>query len=108
MNTYDIRNMDTKQWLFWATAVPVTVLVMGLAVVAVLDIDPMRGLWARVVDLDDSQRVGREELREYLDGDADRRRDDRQSYETRPELRLRTERWTPPDGPRRRRYMVYI
>ena len=108
MNTYDIRNMDTKQWLFWATAVPVTVLVMGLAVVAVLNFDPVRALWARVVDRDNSQRVGREELREYLDGDADRRRDDRQSYETPPELRLRTERWTPPDGPRRRRSIDYI
>ena len=108
MNTYDIRNMDTKQWLFWATAVPVTVLVMGLAVVAVLNFDPVRGLWARVVDRDDSQRVGREELREYLDGESDRRSDDRQSYEARPELRLRTERWTPTDGPRRRRYMDYI
>lgn len=63
MNTYDIRNMNTKQWLFRATAVPVTVPVMGLAVVAVLNFDPVRGLWARVVDRDDSQRVGREELR---------------------------------------------
>lgn len=44
MNTYDIRNMDTKQWLPWATAVPVTVLVMGLAVVAVPNFDPVREL----------------------------------------------------------------
>ena len=43
----------------------VTVLVMGLAVVAVLNYGPVRGLWARAVDRDDSQRVGREELRKY-------------------------------------------
>ena len=70
MNTYDIRNMDTRQWLFWATAVPVTVLVMGLAVVAVLNLDPVRGVWARVVDRDNSKPVKREELREGLDGDV--------------------------------------
>ena len=105
MNTYDIRNMDTRQWLFWATAVPVTVLVMGLAVVAVLNFDLVRGIWARVVDRDNSQRVRREELREYLDEDVGPRRDDRQPYETPPELRLPTERWTPPDGPRRSQYI---
>ena len=99
MNTYDIRNMDTKQWLFWATAVPVTVLVMGLAVVAVLNFDPVRGLWARVVDRDNSQRVRREGLKEYLDEDVGPRRDDRQG------LLLPNERWTPPDRPRRRRYL---
>ena len=58
----------------------------------------MRGLWARVVDRDNSQRVGREELRGYLDGDADRRRDDRQSYETRagttaPDQKMDTTGW---------------
>ena len=53
--------MGTKQWLFWATAVPVTVLVMGLAVVAVLSFDPVRGFWARLVQRDRRQRVGREE-----------------------------------------------
>ena len=57
MNTYDIRNMNTRQWLFWATAVPVTVLVIGLAVAAVLNFEPVRGLWAGIVERDRSQRA---------------------------------------------------
>jgi hypothetical protein len=28
MNTYDVRNMSTKQWVFWATAIPLTVLII--------------------------------------------------------------------------------
>jgi hypothetical protein len=30
MNTADIRNMDQGQWLYWATAVPVTIMVIFL------------------------------------------------------------------------------
>lgn len=44
MNTYDVRDMGTKQWLFWVTAVPVTVLVIGLAVLAVVKFEPVRGI----------------------------------------------------------------
>ena len=44
MKTYDIRNMNTKQWLFWATVIPITVLVMGLAVAVVLKFDLVRGV----------------------------------------------------------------
>ena len=57
MNTYDIRNMGTKQWIFWATAIPVTFLVVGLAVVAVLHIDSIRELWARIVERDKKRRA---------------------------------------------------
>ena len=67
MNTYDIRNMGTRQWLFWATAVPVTVLVIGLAVAAVLNFEPVRGLWAGIVERDRSRRVGRVESKREED-----------------------------------------
>ncbi|PYI02686.1 hypothetical protein BO78DRAFT_472434 [Aspergillus sclerotiicarbonarius CBS 121057] len=30
MNTSDIRNMDSKQWVFWAAAVPITLLIIIL------------------------------------------------------------------------------
>lgn len=33
MNTVDIRDMDLGQWAYWATAVPLTVLVMVLGLV---------------------------------------------------------------------------
>lgn len=67
MNTYDIRNMGTRQWLFWATAVPVTVLVIGLAIAAVLNFEPVRGLWAGIVERDRSRRVGRVESKREED-----------------------------------------
>ncbi|KAI1745226.1 hypothetical protein F4680DRAFT_401433 [Xylaria scruposa] len=31
MNTVDIRDTDSKQWLFWAVSIPVTVSIVGLA-----------------------------------------------------------------------------
>jgi hypothetical protein len=33
MNTYDVRNMSTKQWVFWATAIPFTVLIIVICLV---------------------------------------------------------------------------
>ena len=53
--------MGKSQWIFWATAIPVTVIVMGLAVVAVLKIDAARGLWTRIVERDGNRRVWEEE-----------------------------------------------
>lgn len=32
MNTNDVRNMEKSQWVFWATAVPLTAVIVGLAV----------------------------------------------------------------------------
>lgn len=34
MNTNDIRNMDEKQWLFWATALPLTAVVIIISLFA--------------------------------------------------------------------------
>ena len=70
MNTYDIRNMGAKQWIFWATAIPVTIIVVALAVVLVLNIDPMRGLWASIVGRGRTGRVVEDvEEEELLDDD---------------------------------------
>ena len=45
MNTADIRNLEMRQWLFWATAVPLTVLVMGLSLIVVYKFEPARQFW---------------------------------------------------------------
>jgi hypothetical protein len=34
MNTYDIRNMGQSQWLFWATALPLTTIVIVVSLIA--------------------------------------------------------------------------
>lgn len=33
MNTYDVRNMNINQWVFWATALPLTVLIFTLCLI---------------------------------------------------------------------------
>lgn len=33
MNTYDVRNMNINQWVFWATALPLTVLIVTLCLI---------------------------------------------------------------------------
>lgn len=33
MNTMDVRDMDHNQWLFWATAIPVTVVAVVVSLI---------------------------------------------------------------------------
>ena len=33
MNTNDVRNMNINQWLFWATAIPLTVIIITLCLI---------------------------------------------------------------------------
>lgn len=42
MNTVDIRNQDTTQWLFWAIALPITAAVVVLALVVAYRYDEIR------------------------------------------------------------------
>lgn len=42
MNTADIRNMHTPQWIFWVCAIPVTIIVIGLSVFAIRYFEPAR------------------------------------------------------------------
>lgn len=42
MNTIDIRNQDTTQWLFWAIGLPITAIVVVLALVVAYRYDEMR------------------------------------------------------------------
>jgi Mg2+ and Co2+ transporter CorA len=42
MNTVDIRNQDTKQWLFWVIALPNTVVVILWALLVAYRLDEMR------------------------------------------------------------------
>jgi hypothetical protein len=42
MNTVDVRNLEQGQWLFWTVALPVTTVVIGLAVLVVLKGESIR------------------------------------------------------------------
>lgn len=42
MNTVDVRNLKQGQWLFWTIALPVTTVVIGLAVLVVLKGESIR------------------------------------------------------------------
>lgn len=50
MNTTDIRNMDTHQWLFWACAIPLTTVVVGLSLLVANKVEPARQAWGRLLD----------------------------------------------------------
>jgi hypothetical protein len=47
MNTSDIRNMESAQWIFWTIAVPVTSFVIGLSLLVVLKGEAIRELLIR-------------------------------------------------------------
>ena len=50
MNTSDIRNLRTPQWIFWACAIPLTAIVIGASLLMMHKIEPVRELWGRYMD----------------------------------------------------------
>ena len=50
MNTSDVRNMKQSQWLFWVCAIPFTIVVMGISVLIVQNVESLRQGWATLVD----------------------------------------------------------
>lgn len=50
MNTYDIRNLNSQQWIFWACAIPLTIIVMALSLLIVQKVEPLREFWGSFVD----------------------------------------------------------
>ena len=46
MNTIDIRNQDRPQWIFWASAVPLTVLVVGISLLVAQKIESVKDSWS--------------------------------------------------------------
>ena len=58
MNTFDIRNLSHSQWLFWVCAIPFTIVVVGLSVLIVQHIEPLRQFWADFLDRRATARLG--------------------------------------------------
>ncbi|KAL8725603.1 MAG: hypothetical protein Q9181_006357, partial [Wetmoreana brouardii] len=50
MNTSDIRGMATPQWAFWASAIPVTAIVLGVSFFAARKMETIKDLWNSVSD----------------------------------------------------------
>ncbi|KAL9016864.1 MAG: hypothetical protein Q9185_005814 [Variospora sp. 1 TL-2023] len=48
MNVADIREMGTQQWVFWASAVPLTTLVLGISFFVARKIEPLKDWWQSV------------------------------------------------------------
>ncbi|KAL9001792.1 MAG: hypothetical protein Q9188_005249 [Gyalolechia gomerana] len=46
MNTSDIRDMTTPQWAFWASAVPLTAIVVGVSIFVARKIEPLKDWWS--------------------------------------------------------------
>lgn len=50
MNTSDIRGMSTSQWAFWASAIPLTLTVLGISFFVARKIEPLKDLWHSLSD----------------------------------------------------------
>ncbi|KAL8749114.1 MAG: hypothetical protein Q9184_006932, partial [Pyrenodesmia sp. 2 TL-2023] len=50
MNTSDIRGMSTPQWAFWASAIPLTLTVLGVSFFVARKIEPLKDLWYSLSD----------------------------------------------------------
>jgi hypothetical protein len=48
MNTFDIRNMGQSQWLYWAVAIPFTLLIIFLTLAWVGELEDMRQVLLRL------------------------------------------------------------
>lgn len=61
MNTNDIRNMDTSQWVYWAVALPLTFIMVCLAALVFGTVPEMTAAvsrwWARAVQHNPLRRV---------------------------------------------------
>lgn len=49
MNTIDIRNQDNPQWVFWASAVPLTAVVVGFSLFVARKIDSIKETWSSII-----------------------------------------------------------
>ena len=56
MNTADIRSMGKHQWVFWASAVPVTIVVIALSLFAIRYFEPARQVLGRYVYRNDFEQ----------------------------------------------------
>ncbi len=93
MNTADIRNMGHHQWTFWVSAIPVTIIVIGVSLSVIRYFDPARQALGQIF-----YRRGAEEL-ELLE--HSRQRPVAQSYESQLPL-------PPPPNPHMSRPNVII
>lgn len=94
MNTYDVRNMNVKQWVFWATALPLTVLIVTLCLVWAGELN---NFWSGFRKLWKNEKKGSYVIvEEYLD----RRRSDGREEVVVIEERERERYGLPPPPPR--------
>ncbi|KAL8911774.1 MAG: hypothetical protein Q9171_003107 [Xanthocarpia ochracea] len=50
MNTTDIRDTKFPQWIFWVSALPLTILVVVISLFVAHKIEPLKDFWTRVQD----------------------------------------------------------
>ena len=75
MNTRDVRNMSVNQWVFWAVALPVTFIIIILALIWTNELDNFwKGfvnLWRRGYGLGTSRGYTPMAPVEYVERDGD-------------------------------------
>ena len=58
MNTADIRNMDKRQWVFWVSAVPVTITVIAASLFVIRYFEPARQALGQLLYREDNANMG--------------------------------------------------
>ncbi|KAL8813811.1 MAG: hypothetical protein Q9223_006928 [Gallowayella weberi] len=59
MNTTDIRDTNYPQWIFWATALPLTIAVVAIALFVAQKMEPVKDLWSRFSEKWDARHEAR-------------------------------------------------
>ncbi|RDW68486.1 hypothetical protein BP5796_09143 [Coleophoma crateriformis] len=49
MNTRDVRDMGSTQWIFWASAIPITIIIVGLSMLFAQRVEPTRQWFNRLM-----------------------------------------------------------
>ncbi|KAL8857722.1 MAG: hypothetical protein Q9178_005757 [Gyalolechia marmorata] len=76
MNTTDIRDTKFPQWIFWVSALPLTILVVVISLFVAHKIEPLKDLWTRVQDKLAAYQEGRRTEMYYGASPRPLRRDD--------------------------------
>ncbi|KAL8920253.1 MAG: hypothetical protein Q9172_004581 [Xanthocarpia lactea] len=76
MNTTDIRDTKFPQWIFWVSALPLTILVVVISLFVAHKIEPLKDIWTRVQDKLAAYQEGRRTEMYYGASPRPPRRDD--------------------------------
>ena len=89
MNTFDVRNLEQSQWLFWVCAIPFTIVVMAISALIVQNVESLRQGWATLIDYRTGAKSGQSPDEEIEGGEAEEEEEEEEEEEYTPNPRTR-------------------